>query len=514
MIAHVVPVTRLRRDTSWWSYAIPARQPLLPGCLVTVPFRGRATLGVVWAIDESDGKATESISAVLTHTPLVLAPHRRLIEDMAEQGLCSLSTALYVWLPAALRGLPLSPTIRKALAAHDSYAMPDPLSAPAQHAVLLPSKRPESIRVVSDRLGARMADLFADCTPIQELEQWLRIARGEVVLGMGRERSLFAPWLNLRQLTVIEPEDIAYYREQVPYLDLVGLARNLGAHAGSATRLRSSLPTTGAQAIWGEQAEGCDDWPTQLEIVDLTKDDILSEPLLALLRSCIKDEKKALLLYNAHDRLTPDQDGLGSKLLPGIETLRKRLAHALEFPVLPESIVLDTRAMLAYPHSNVGMTAVLSLDPLLAQSVFADHLHGCADLGHLFSHAAPCIVQSRRLDHPLVQALRNHRLDEYVSGLADQQQAAGLPPFGEQLVCSHPLEGGEEATKRLYEQLLPLTESPWQVSFPFNGHWRRISYVHVMLSAPAGTRLGAGIRKAASSLKRPWRVQRNPRHIM
>ena len=514
MVAHVVPITRLRRDTSWWSYSVPARQRVLPGCLVVVPFRGRPTPGVVWAVEESDGKATESISTILAVTPLVRAPHRRLIEELAEQGLCSLSTALYVWLPAALRKLPLSGPVRGLLDEHDKAAPADPLAAPAQHAIVLPGKRPEAAKALAGRFGGLFADLFAEDAPTAELESWLRIARGEISVGAGRDRSLFAPWLNLRQLTVIEPEDIAYYREQVPYLDLIGLTSDLASATGSFLRLRSCLPLSAAQELWGPEAEGCDDWPASLQLIDLSREDILSEPLLQGIRAALAQNKRTLLLYNAHDRLAPDTDGLGAKLLPGIETLRKKLAVALGLDTLPESIVLDTRAMLSHAYADVGFTGILSLDPLLSQTVFADHLHGCGDLGRLFAYRAPCVIQSRRKEHPLIRALRNHQLAEYLTDLAHQQQLSGLPPFGEQLVCSLPQEGAETAAQELYERLLPLTEAPWQLGFPFSGDWRKVTYLHVMLSAPAGTRLGAGIRKLASSLKRPWRVQRNPRHIL
>src|ERR1044072_3557458 len=108
MIAQVVPITRLRRATEWWSYRVPAPLSCSAGSLVVVPFRGRPTLGIVWSLQEDDKKATEKISSFITKNPLVRQPHRQFIEWLSQAGVCSLSTALYVWLPKALRTTHLS----------------------------------------------------------------------------------------------------------------------------------------------------------------------------------------------------------------------------------------------------------------------------------------------------------------------------------------------------------------------------------------------------------------------
>src|SRR5687768_15113805 len=99
MIAQVVPITRIRRDTSWWSYTVPRGLHCQAGSLVTIPFRGRSCLGVVWHLEAADEKASQSLESVLTAIPLLKLPHRQLVENLSQTGFCSLSTALYVWLP-------------------------------------------------------------------------------------------------------------------------------------------------------------------------------------------------------------------------------------------------------------------------------------------------------------------------------------------------------------------------------------------------------------------------------
>ncbi len=514
MIALVVPITRLRRDTTWWSYRVPARMAMAPGSLVVVPFRRRETLGIVWKLEEHDDNATLSISQVLSTTPLVRQPQRQLVEIMSQRGLCSLSTALYVWLPRALRGFPLSARTRELLGSYSSWQ--PPLASAPQHAILTPSKRPEAALELHKRFGAEFSDSFADITADQELEQWLGIARGEIRVALGREGALFAPWLNLQQLTIIEPEDIAYYHEQIPYCNLGELAGDLARLTRARLIAKSGLPGSAAQLLWGPEAIGQDVQPAQLDVIDLRLEPLLSKELVEKIQKVLANKQQILLLYNAHDRVGPVVEDSGNRtIIPGIETVGRRLAHLLGYPLLPKEVILGTRSILSQQYQNVGLTVVLSLDPLTSHTVFADILHGIADLGQLFAYGAPCIIQSHNLDHPLVQALCNHRLPTYVTGLVEKQRANHLPPFGQQIFCSLPSDQADDIAQKLYDRLAPLVRDPWQISFPFSSRWRKKQFRHVMLSAPnPDERLPVQIREIISELPRPWRIQHNPWYIL
>ena len=518
MIANVVPITRLRRDTTWWSYLIPNHCKVQVGSLVAVPFRGGKILGIVWGIEETENKASKSIEEVITSTPLVRAPQRHLIQKMSSLGVCSLSTALFQWLPIGLRTLPLSAPSRVLLKNYDGWQLTRTSSTlPAQQAIVVPNKRPDASQILEKRYGQGYSTLWYDQDSKQELIIWFACAQGQLKAGLGREKVIFAPWLNLQQLTLIEPEDISYYHEQIPYCSLLVLAQELCTAYKATLTYRTYLPTESGMLLWHNNLKGNKSKPLSLTITDLKREPIINNDLLKEITETLSRAQKVVILYNAHDRLSKQPEPLSNqrKLFPGIESISKHLCQSLGVPILPTSIVLGTRSILSTPPTNVGLTVVLSLDPLLSSTLFADTLSGIADLGKLFSYAAPCRIQTHSLDHPLVVALANNQLTNYLSQLILTRKNAHLPPFGQQFVCSIPESGNQEKAEQIYLKISNLLQDSWQVSHPFAGTIRRKQYLHLMVYTNRPQALLPGkISSLLSQLPRPWKIQNNPWYIL
>jgi primosomal protein N' len=480
-----------------------------------IPFRGYECLGVVWEIEK--GEETEDlkpITRVLTSLPLVRAPHRRLIEFMSQKGLCSLSTALYTWMPAGLRGPKLTTLARSLIESYN--AQPVGVIPAKQHAIISPGYRPYQREQLEAKFSERFTEVFKD-TESLSIRRWFAIAAGEIQVALGREGALFAPWNNLGNITLVEPEDIAYYHEQTPYFSLIDVAKELARATNATFTMRSYLPEEGASLLWGTESQGQSFPKNQIDLVDLRREPLLNDTLLDKIQACIKEGKQALLLYNAHDRSLPAVDSKTGErvVLPGIETISKRLAHALGRESLPSQILLGTRSLLHVPHSNVGLTAILSLDPLLAGDSFANLMHGIGDIGHLISYPAPCVIQTKKPDHPLSVALANGLLESYVHDSIVTQRDSNLPPFGEHIVCSFPeQENAEAELKATFERLSSLQEDPWQVSHPFATKWRKRDYHHILIHAPADSRLPLQIREYLLQLERPWKIQHNPWYLL
>ena len=509
-VAFVVPAIRLRRDTTGWSYRVPATMVLQAGSLVVIPFRGHATLGVVWEISDKDDRASVAISEVLTPQPLLRAAHRETVEWLSQAGLCSLSTALYTWLPRALRKLPLTGPAKEELERFNAFhPTPQIIALAKQHLVCVAGRRPEQEASLAAKFGERFATLFAYEGETAELARWVDIATGAIQLGLGRENGLLAPWLNLRHLTLVEPEDISFYHEQTPYLSMVDLARELARVHKAEVATRSYLPQAASELAWGTGTLGSKPEAT-VRITDLRKEPLVSAELVVAIQETLSRGKTVLLLHNAHDRLVQEEDK-SQKLLPGIETVRRQLAHALGAESLPKEVVLESRVLFHRPHTNVGLTAVLNCDYILRAQLFADQLHGWSDLGHLLAYPVPCWVQTYRPEHQLVVALANRMFEPYVLEQVRARKEASLPPFAEELVAS---AKGDVDAATLYAQLQPLVQAPWQLSQPFTGLVRKDEYTHIMLIAPTGTRLTGPARKVLLSLKRPWRVQHNPWYVL
>ena len=502
-VAVVVPVLRLRRDTAGWSYRIPAGTPCLPGTLVIIPFRNRPTLGVVWE-QRDDDLASHQISQILTAQPLVLAPHRQLIEYLAEAGLCSLSTALYVWLPRWMRRLPLTRSVQLQL------MQPITANNTSQRAVILPGRRPVQEGLLSNQSTEL---LFSDSSEAQTERAFWRIANGSALLGVGKDGAVFAPWRNLQQLVIIDPEDISYYREQVPYLSLLGALEELARANRIKPQWRSQLPTAAAQALWGSGAKGNDQLPDLIGHIDLRHEPAFGDVTLSLIQETLARSQKVLILHNAYDHLgEPMPDG-GRKSVTGVQGLSRDLARKLGLSELPDSVILGTRLILQRPYEQVGLTIALNLDQLLQTPLFADQLHGWSDLGHLLKYGGHFLLQSHYPEHPLVQSLLLGRWSQYVESRIANRCQSGLPPYCQQIVISIKMGEGAVATG-LYERLLPLIREPWHLTYPFEGSWRKQLFTHLMLTAPLGERLPSLIRQALVALPSPWKVQRSPWHII
>ena len=409
MIARIVPAIRLRRDTSSWSYRIPAGVSVQAGSLVSISFRGRPTPGVVWSVEAEDDEATESIGEILCGAPLVRRPQRALIEWLAEEGVCSLSSALFIWLPAPLRRLPLRAHARQVLAGlGNQISDAAEMVAGGQHCVLVPGRREAQEAQLERKFGATFARLSDFASEREELERWAAIARGDIRVGVGGERALFSPWRNLRHLTVVEPEDVAHYHESRPYLSLVDAAGALAKAANAELLHRTHLPTAAGERLWGRSL-GCDEEPP-IRIVDLVRKSLITDELVAAARETLGAGKDVLVLHNRKDALREETvDGRSQlKRVEGAETVMKKLAAALpEFD--PRRVHVGTRAILARPRRNVGLTVALTVDHLLENPLFADQLHGWGDLGRLFSYGCPCIIQTHSSDHPMVWALAGGR---------------------------------------------------------------------------------------------------------
>lgn len=468
-------------------------------------------------MEKESEQASESVEAVLTQQTLIRLPHRHTIEWLSETGCISLSSALYIWLPAALRKFPLTAFTRQQVELFDSWRSTAAESAQRkQQLALTPSHRPQSSLALQKKFGDRFVDLFSLSTPKEELMAWFGILKGELQVIVGRERGIFAPFLNLRHILINEPEDIAYYHDQLPYLSLVDAGKKVGTTWSAQTTLKSHVPQAAATLLWGEHCLGAF-VNSKPQIVDLRKEDILNEALITSLKA-LSPSETALLLYNAHDRLIKKEGDAVQVAVPGIETLRKQLAKALGTPILPPHIILDTRAMFSHLHTNVRLTAALNINPLLEPTNFADTVHGWSDVGRLLSYPGPCFIQTHNVANPLVHSLQNARFAEYCEEQLRERKTNHLPPFATTVVCSLPVgDGTEDTVKKVYDRLIALlkeSSEDWHLTHPFPARRRKQDLLNIMLYSEKEERLSASIFRYLALLKRPWKVQRNPWHIM
>ena len=509
-IAHVVPIARVRRATTWWSYTVPHGSHCIPGSLVIVSLRGKAHLGIVWGTEEGAAGKLQPLERVITTQPLLRAPQRECIEWLSEYGLCSLSSALYATLPGLLRKFPLSKGAQNLLTEWDATTITAAESAlRRQHVILTPNQRPEAEIELEKKYGKQFARITSEQSELETLRTWLSTARGEIRVGSGREGALFSPWVNLRHMTLVNPEDISFYHEQIPYLNLVDAARAFSHILKSDLQIRTYLPQAVGSALWGENVLGTQSI-ARVEITEIGKEGILGKGLISAIQATLASNKTVVILYNAHDRLQQQEDGTRT-VIPGIETLAKRLAVALNVSELPSTVILGTRTILTKQYIRVGLTVLLSADPLLAQDATGDRIHGWADLGRLLSLSEKCIIQTKRPAHPMIEALRQGTFIDWCLTELSAAKTQGQPPFIEQIVCSI----SENSASRIkpgdmYSRLESVERGTWKISHPFQARRRGTQTVNILFYAPLGTRVPLQLARTLAALPHPWKVQRNP----
>jgi primosomal protein N' len=512
MIAEVVPIIRLRRATSWWSYRIPAGKECLPGSVVRVRFRNRMVLGVVWEVRKerpADNQSFE-IAEIVLEKPVVRNASRQFIEDVAEMSFASLSTIVFQWMPRVLRkssiSLPVLKAWRAAVAAFEERP-----SSP-QYLGLWPAKRPYW-EARFRQAGRETVVLSSELTEYEEWCAWLRIWKGDPLTVIGRERALYAPFYNLRDVVMLDPEDVSYFHEQIPYMWMTEGAALL-ARAYQATLLSETvLDAQVVQAFWPESKRTSDISPrAAVEITDLRHEPLINAHLVKKLKQSIELGRSAILLYNAHDR-----QGKSGVVIPGLETTRKRLAARLGIATLPSNIVVETRKVFDQPPIRPFFTAVLSADPLLESTVIANVLHGIADIVKLMRYPVPCVMQTHTPEHPLIQAAVNGTLSTYQQKLIAERRASHLPPFLQQIVAAFP--GQENSAlptevETVFQELKVKGEPNWQMSDPVLSKMGKKVLWNILLVAPRGTRLPSAVSLYLASLEKPWRILRDPWHLL
>ncbi len=507
MIAHVVPVIRLRRATTWWSYRVPPRAHVSPGSLVVIPLRGRSVPGIVWAVDDDQNSdATDRIEQILVSSPLIRTPARNFLEWLAESSSTSLSTACYLNLPSLLRSWPYRKPTLEAL--KQWRALEKPVH---QQLFLLPFEREDVISALQ-KASPESISWFAGATETEELSQWLQISAGSVHTVIGRERGVFTNFANLTSCVIQDPEDVSYYHEQTPYLPMTEAALHLATCWGAEKTVRSAFPEPIQSLLWPDAIALAPDLVAkQVVIKEIRQKEIINDELVSAVRTTLAAKKEVVILYNAKDRLQKTDSEPFPLLIPGIETLRTKLALRLEAPTLPTGVHFDTRAVFKRRYTNVGLTVALNIDPVLYQQNFADEFHGWADLYKLLSYPAPLIVQTGQPENPALLALREHRLTSHLLERIQERKDLELPPFCTTISCSI---GTNQATETevatLSDLLREKSGGKWRVSAPAERRRRAATVWVITLHASAGTLLPQPLRQKLASLTRPWKVERNP----
>jgi primosomal protein N' (replication factor Y) len=121
---------------------------------------------------------------------------------------------------------------------------------------------PQTVGLLDQAFGQRVALLHSALTPDERSEQWRRIRRGEAPIVVGTRSAIFAPAPNLGLILVDEEHDQSYKQEETPRYNARDVAVMRAKLAGAVVVMGSATPSLES---WQNAARGK---YTRIELLD------------------------------------------------------------------------------------------------------------------------------------------------------------------------------------------------------------------------------------------------------
>lgn len=229
-----------------FDYIVPPEfsEKIRPGSRVKASFGFKDQIGYVVSTSSRSGiKKIKNISVLIDEVALLDANMLIFARQLADYYCCSWGQVISTALPEVLRrGKPISilphPALdgnkqRKLLVSSSTTVLQNNRNQPrwefyidaisktldgGRSAILLFSdtdSASEAKDIIVAKLGRQPALLYRKKT--QELEQWLKVKRGEVDIAVGTRSAVFAPFNNLGLIIIDEESDSVYKQDQVPH---------------------------------------------------------------------------------------------------------------------------------------------------------------------------------------------------------------------------------------------------------------------------------------------------------
>ncbi len=142
---------------------------------------------------------------------------------------------------------------------------------------------PQTVGLLDQAFGQRVALLHSALTPEERSEQWRRIRRGEAPIVVGTRSAIFAPAPNLGLILVDEEHDQSYKQEETPRYNARDVAVMRAKLAGAVVVMGSATPSLES---WQNAARGK---YTRIELLDRVMNRPLPEVELIDMRREFKE---------------------------------------------------------------------------------------------------------------------------------------------------------------------------------------------------------------------------------
>ncbi len=172
---------------------------------------------------------------------------------------------------------------------------------------------PQTVGLLDQAFGQRVALLHSALTPDERSEQWRRIRRGEAPIVVGTRSAIFAPAPNLGLILVDEEHDQSYKQEETPRYNARDVAVMRAKLAGAVVVMGSATPsleswhnTAGGKYTRIEMLDRVMNRPLpEVELIDMRrefqetgKDQLFSRSLVEQAKCTLERGEQVLILLN------------------------------------------------------------------------------------------------------------------------------------------------------------------------------------------------------------------------
>jgi primosomal protein N' (replication factor Y) len=172
---------------------------------------------------------------------------------------------------------------------------------------------PQTVGLLDQAFGDRVALLHSALTPEERSEQWRRIRRGDAPIVVGTRSAIFAPAPNLGLILVDEEHDQSYKQEETPRYNARDVAVMRAKLAGAVVVLGSATPSLESwqNSVQGKYARivikdrvmnrplpGVELIDMRREFQETGKEQLFSRSLIEQTSAALERGEQALILLN------------------------------------------------------------------------------------------------------------------------------------------------------------------------------------------------------------------------
>lgn len=514
MIVQIVPIKKIRSNLELLSYLVPEslQVDIRVGQRVLVPFRSGQIVGLVWQIDQftQANKVTlklKSITQLVDRTEFIDANLRRLTDWIAEYYLTSRPTVLASVIPELFYRLNRRAKPLKVFPKDKNQV---------QQLILAPYLNYPGINQLRSRPD--FIEYSQNLSRQEQAQIWQKVVAGEKVVIFGTYQPVYLPFKNLKQITILEPENDLFKYEQNPKIHIAVVAQQLAKLHESKLLIKSYSSLSSLSSF-----------SFKVKVADISSEKrLINFQTESWLEDRLKQNRRIIIFYNVYDI----KDG-ESRF--GIKSLKADLAKIypqIKIGIIDRDIdlqqnfnnfqiIIGTAKILYLSKVIEGDLLIPIIDPFLDRSDFQPNkiLAQINKLGRLSQNI---LIQTKKPEHPFIAAIRYGNIAQYLSDTKQKKQKLGQFPYGFWIRLTYS-DQSEDICQQETERMINSLKSQFSDQIEIFGPTPSLDqskakkYHYSILFKIRNDHAGSSlrfIRIALLKLKKPWSIDPHPVNLI